>query len=208
MTEPSRGWRRRPSPALVVATLALFVALGGTTYAATTINGSSIVNKSITSAKLKNQSVGTAQLKDFGVQRRDIQNGAVTVSKLATGSVTGTKIVSGAVGSAAIANNSVARGDLQPAARVPAVVVRTSTITGVLPGALGEAVATCNSGETLIAGGAGITSAPAPGIEILANRPEPQTSGSAPTRWQGILNNGSAGTVTFTAHAICALPTP
>ena len=207
MSEPSRG-RWRPSPALAVATLALFVALGGTTYAATQINGSQIVNKSITSAKLKNQSVGTAQLRDFGVQRRDLQTGAVSVSKLSTRAVTSSKIAPGAVGSLAIANNSVTRDDIQAAARAPQVVVRTSAIQGVASGALGDAQAACNPGETLIAGGAGITSAPAPGIEILASRPEPQTSGAAPTRWQGLVYNGSAGTITFTAHAICATTTP
>jgi hypothetical protein len=49
---------RRPSPALVVAVLALFVALSGTAYAAAT---------------LAKNSVGTAQLK----------NGAVTLTKIA-----------------------------------------------------------------------------------------------------------------------------
>jgi hypothetical protein len=49
---------RRPSPALVVALIALFVALGGTTYAATS---------------LPENSVGTAQIK----------NGAVTKEKIA-----------------------------------------------------------------------------------------------------------------------------
>lgn len=207
MSEPSRR-RWRPSPALAVATLALFVALGGTTYAATTINGSQIVDKSITSAKLKNQSVGTAQLKDFGIQKRDIQNGAVTTSKIFKGAVTFSKLANASVGTAAIANGSVTRTDLQTAARAPQVVVRTSTIQGVATGGLGDAQAACNPGETLIAGGAGITSAPAPGIEILANRPEPQTSGAAPVRWQGVVYNGSPGTITFTAHAICATTTP
>jgi hypothetical protein len=57
----------RPSPALVVATIALFVALGGTGYAA---------------FGLPRNSVGTKQLK----------NGAVTTSKIRDGAVTGAKV--------------------------------------------------------------------------------------------------------------------
>src|SRR5688572_16910296 len=44
--------QRRPSPALIVALIALVVALGGTAYAAQ-INGNSIVKHSIGGGKLK-----------------------------------------------------------------------------------------------------------------------------------------------------------
>jgi hypothetical protein len=184
---------------MVVATVALVAAVGGTTYAQTAINGADIRAKSIAGAKLKNQAVGTAQLRDLAVQSRDIQSGAVTVSKLRRGAVTGPKIAAGAVGAAAIGQGSVSRADLQASARVPSVTVRTSAIQGVLPGGLGDAQVSCNAGETLISGGAGVISAPAPGIEILANRPE---AGGA--RWQGIVFNGSAGTIQFVSHAVCA----
>ena len=207
MSEPS-GRRRRPSAGLIVATIALFVALGGTTYAQVAINGADIRNKSIAGQKLKNQSVGTAQLRNLGVQTRDLQNGAVTVSKLRSRSVTGPKIAPGAVGTAAIATGAVTRADLQAATRAPEVVVRTSAIQGVLPGGLGDAQIGCNPGETLIAGGAGVVSAPAPGIDIVANRPEQGANGATPLRWQGIVFNGSTGTVQFVAHAICASTTP
>jgi hypothetical protein len=46
-------WRRRPSPALVVACLALFVALGGTVLAATKIDGRTIKVKSLPGNRLK-----------------------------------------------------------------------------------------------------------------------------------------------------------
>jgi hypothetical protein len=58
---------RRPSPAMVVALIALFVALGGGAYAAT---------------RLPNGSVGTPQLK----------NGAVTGAKLHRGAVTSVQV--------------------------------------------------------------------------------------------------------------------
>jgi hypothetical protein len=57
---------RRPSPALVVAFVALLVALGGTAYAFT----------------VPNNSVGTKQLKNGAVTTKKIKNGAVTASKI------------------------------------------------------------------------------------------------------------------------------
>ena len=60
----------RPSPAFVVATLALVVALGGTAFAAplrrlaASIDGSTIKDHSITGDKLKNNTVTGAQVKE------------------------------------------------------------------------------------------------------------------------------------------------
>lgn len=62
---------RRPSPAMAVALVALFLALGGSVYAATKI--------------------GTSQLKRNAVTTAKIKNGAVKEAKLADGAVTGAK---------------------------------------------------------------------------------------------------------------------
>jgi hypothetical protein len=58
---------KRPSPAMVVACLALIVALGGTSYAA---------------VQLTANSVGTQQLKPGAVRTSDIHRGAVTSLKV------------------------------------------------------------------------------------------------------------------------------
>jgi hypothetical protein len=76
---------RRPSPALIVATLALFVALGGTTYAAVQIDGSQIVDRSVGASKLRNGAVTTPKIRDGAVTTRKIRNGTVTARKLAPG---------------------------------------------------------------------------------------------------------------------------
>ena len=70
----------RPSPALVIACLALFVAMGGVGYAALKLKPNSVRTKNIrtaavTAPKLADGSVATAKLGD----------GAVTTSKLAPG---------------------------------------------------------------------------------------------------------------------------
>ena len=68
---------RAPSPALVVSLIALFVALGGTTYAATS---------------LPKNSVGTKQLKKSAVTAKKLKKGAVTTAKIRNGAVTAAKI--------------------------------------------------------------------------------------------------------------------
>ncbi|MFT4050119.1 MAG: hypothetical protein QM648_09835 [Solirubrobacterales bacterium] len=56
--------KHRPSAALVISCLALFVALGGTGYAAAKINGASLKNKSVTGSKLKNDTITGTQVKE------------------------------------------------------------------------------------------------------------------------------------------------
>jgi hypothetical protein len=57
----------RPSPALVVASLALVVALGGTAYATTAISGSTITDHSIAGRKLINNTLTGTQVKESGL---------------------------------------------------------------------------------------------------------------------------------------------
>jgi hypothetical protein len=69
--------RRLPSPALVVASLALAVALGGTTYAATALPKNSVGAKqlksgSVSAAKLAKGSVTSRQIKDHTIVAADI----------------------------------------------------------------------------------------------------------------------------------------
>lgn len=54
--------QRRPTPAMVVAILALVVALGGTAYAAQQINGGAIMKQSIGAGKLKHKTLTGYQI--------------------------------------------------------------------------------------------------------------------------------------------------
>jgi hypothetical protein len=53
---------RRPSPAMIVASIALIVALAGTTYAAQTINGGAIKKQTIGGGKLKRKTLTGFQI--------------------------------------------------------------------------------------------------------------------------------------------------
>lgn len=54
----------RPSPALGVALVALFVALGGTGYAVTKLNGRFLVNRSVPAVKVKYNALGGAEINE------------------------------------------------------------------------------------------------------------------------------------------------
>lgn len=54
----------RPSPALVISLVALFVALGGTGYAAITITGKNVKNGSLTGKDIKNNSLTGSDVKE------------------------------------------------------------------------------------------------------------------------------------------------
>lgn len=95
---------RRPSPALVIAVVALFAALGGTAYAAAAINGSQLVNGSVAGKKLKNHTITGKQvnLSQLGkvptAARADNATTAGTATSV-SGSVPGSQIT-GAVANA------------------------------------------------------------------------------------------------------------
>jgi hypothetical protein len=68
---------RRPSPALVISIVALFVALGGGAYAA------KVAKNSVGAAQLKKKAVTTPKLGGLAVTKEKLADGAVTESKLA-----------------------------------------------------------------------------------------------------------------------------
>jgi hypothetical protein len=68
--------RRLHSPGLAISLLALFVALGGSGYAAVKINGADIRNGTVTGKKLKNRTLGIKKLSEAAVDSLKGQQGA------------------------------------------------------------------------------------------------------------------------------------
>jgi hypothetical protein len=87
----------RPSHATAVAYLALFVALGGTVYAAT---------------QLPKNSVGAKQLRKNSVTTTKIKGEAVTAAKVKKGTLTGNQIDASTLGTVPNAANAQALGGL------------------------------------------------------------------------------------------------
>jgi hypothetical protein len=59
---------RKPSPAMLVALVALFVALGGSSYAAITLSKNSVRSKHIKNAQVKRADI--AERRDLGKGRK------------------------------------------------------------------------------------------------------------------------------------------
>ncbi len=102
---------RRPSPALAIALLALFVALDGPAAAQRTIDrlsGSRLRDNTVTGAKIKN---GTLQRQDLSARARGSlrrpANRSVTAAKIAPNAVTSDGIRARAVGTDELADGSV-----------------------------------------------------------------------------------------------------
>ncbi|HEY6760165.1 MAG TPA: hypothetical protein VI318_11770 [Baekduia sp.] len=143
--------RRRPSAAMVVASLALFAALDGPATAERLISGSSIERNSITTTQVRNRSLGvqdlsTAALKTLrqtpskSVGNVQLRDGAVGTKALADKSVDATKVAPGAVGNSQLAGKSVDGGKLADGAVGPAQL-GTDAVTSakVADGSIGSA---------------------------------------------------------------------
>jgi uncharacterized protein YjbI with pentapeptide repeats len=74
---------RRPTPAFVVAVLALLLAVSGTSYAAGKITSAQIKNNTVSSADLKNNSAQGKDVKDGSLTGADIKDGSITSADLA-----------------------------------------------------------------------------------------------------------------------------
>jgi hypothetical protein len=72
--------RTHLSYANVVASVALFAALGGTSYAALTVTGKNIKNSSLTGKDVKNSSLGTRDVKNRSLLAKDFKRGQLPTS--------------------------------------------------------------------------------------------------------------------------------
>ena len=107
--------RRRPSPALLIALLALFVSLGGVSYGVATgfIDSREIKNNTITSLDLRDNQVRTRDIRNNEVRGFDIRNSTVRGVDVALNTLTGADIAEGElakVPSAAAADTATTAG--------------------------------------------------------------------------------------------------
>lgn len=84
--------KMRISPASPIALIALFVALGGVSYAAGTIGTSDLQNGAVTKKKLHRNAVATGKIRPGAVNGEKLADGAVGTQKLADEAVTGAKV--------------------------------------------------------------------------------------------------------------------
>jgi hypothetical protein len=192
----------RPTYGSVTATIALFAALAGTSYAAITITGSNIRNGTLTGADLRNESI----------KGSDIDNGSLTGSDLKTGSVTSSDIADGALRLGDFRAGELPAGPAGPPGPggLSDVVVRRSDVT-VAASSPGEATAACASGELAVGGGASHSGAVAENIGQVFGHPltangQPALDGDTAGRWRVGLQNNVGAERTLTAYVLCTRP--
>jgi hypothetical protein len=122
-----------------VACLALFMALGGTVYAAGKISGTQIKSGSLPGNRIKSKTVTANQIKSQTLTANQIKRGSLTGAQIAPGSLTGTQI-----------NQSTLTG--VTASKLASVQYVAVTIS--FHGGLSTGTATCPPGLNAIGGGA------------------------------------------------------
>jgi hypothetical protein len=197
--------RPRLTYANVIATLALFLALGGATaYAASTLGKNSVGSK-----QLKKNAVTGAKVKDGSLSATDFKAGQLPSGER------------GPVGERG------PQGALGPPGAT-SVVVRYGERVGLKdPDEVGQSLATCEPGEALTGGGFDLEGEPesieAPdyispytlivdrpggeGTEIEGEFVYPDPDNGAPANsWTVVLRNELEPTIFFRAYAMCARP--
>jgi hypothetical protein len=184
----------RPSPAMVVAFIALLLALGSGAYA---------------QLRIPRNSVGTAQLKANSVTSPKVRAGSLLRSDFRAGQLP--RGPAGPAGERGLTGATGATGAVGPIGpRGPAgatnVTVATSA-TEVNP------VATCPAGSVAVGGGGQVAADPGnpvpdPTWYLFESYPVDPGPGRAPTQWTvGASDTGAPGTLQpATAYVVCAAP--
>ena len=199
--------RRHHSFANVMSVMALFVALGGSSYAAVTLSKNSVGPKQIKkdavrASEIKRNAVGASEIRSGAVASGDVSDGTLLAADFAPGQIPpGPKGDKGDTGTFNPASTTIIarRADFN----LPAGPSAGN------PGPEVDGFETCEPGEKII-GGSVNTSSPA-GATTLISRPATDTIGNggipennAFTAWKGTARTETNAAATMRVFAICA----
>jgi hypothetical protein len=102
----------RPSPALIVAIVALFMALGGTSYAALKVTGKNVQNSTLTGVDVKNKSLGPKEFKPDSLGGDQINEGLLGTVPSAQHAATADNATNAAKAADSDKVGGIAAGDL------------------------------------------------------------------------------------------------
>jgi hypothetical protein len=209
----------RPSPALAISCVALFLALVGTAFAAApknSVRSPQIVNgavktvdlgrNAVKSGKVADGTIGAADLGTDSVGSDEIGKDAVASDEVAPDSLTAGDLAANSVGSSEVADQSLTADDLGPgsvgSSELQTASVRSSELGPIIQvtntnaianGANGGVSVTCPAGTTVISGGAQPANF---GVEMTSSL----RSGNG---WLYQARNNSGGASTLRVFAYC-----
>ena len=175
---------RRPSPAMIVACLALGVALGGTSYA-TVLN---VPDNSVTTKKIRNDAVTAPKIKAGAVTASEVKNGSLLNVDFKPG-----QLPAGPRGAA---------GTAGPAGSPGISGLQRFDVASASSNANSKSViVTCPTGKRLVGGGARVIGNGAAVVSITENFPD-----SDGVHWNAKANEVVATALTWQlqAYALCA----
>lgn len=142
---PPTGWRKHVTPPMVMSTLALFVALGGTGYAAVKLPA-----KSVGSKQLQSSAVSSSKVKNGSLLAKDFKAKELKAGPRGTTGARGAGGPAGATGAQGPAGATGATGATGGFSSVRTVSVDTLVSSG---GASTTVLARCNANEIAVGGG-------------------------------------------------------
>jgi hypothetical protein len=185
---------RRPSPAMVVACLALVVALGGTGYAAV-----SLPRNSVGTDQLRAGAVTSPKVQDFTLRRTDFRPGTL---------LRGARGPQGPPGPTGAPGPAGPAGAAGPAGTIGAITVRTADVNIDDTSPTNGLYVTrsvdrrCESGERAISAGTG-WSDDANDRELTTVWIKPIIENNVVVGYSGKGGNDSGNSSTFTVHVLC-----
>lgn len=165
------------SPATVLAGIALFVSLGGVSYA--------VATGSINSREIQNGAVQSRDVRDGSLKGRDVANGTLRSRDIRDGVLSGLDVRDGSLAGADLAANAIGDREIDEpqldlnrlggvsVTRFVKNVTRVETRTtndAVTPKA--APAATCPAGKRLIGGGARVVAAAPVPVALTVNGPD------------------------------------
>jgi Collagen triple helix repeat (20 copies) len=189
----------------VMATLAVFVALGGGAYAATTLPKNSVKSKQIANGQVKPadiaaNAVNSAKVADFSLLAQDFKAGQLPAGPAGPQGARGPQGAQGPPGPQGPPGEPGADG--QPGEDGFAYTAVTEDMLQFsAAGQTLDKTVSCEPGEIATGGGFAGT---AEGIVILDSAPWGQSPVAGPTAWRVRAINNLSASYAFTVYVICA----
>lgn len=187
--------RRLLSFSNVIACLALFVALGGSVYAAGKISGKQIKRSSLPGNRIKPKTIQPNRIKPKSLTGRQIKADSLTGRQIKAGSLTGRQIKVDSLTGAQIDEKSLTG---ITAGALAGVEYQATSVTLPGNGSLGRATANCPPGTYVVGGGATLSNDN--GASVNSSGPSPLYTG-----WRATAYSWFGPGQTLTVTAICVL---